>query len=296
MRLKCFTEPLPDVSQKSQDFVDSSFFKKHQRLPSPAQVRALSQDIKTSPKPKPVIFEDLNVLVKFGPDVTVAEAQNLWMVKRAFRDEVPVPEVFGWRVDQEDYVFIYMEIIHGQTLQHLWDDLNAADKASLCDQLCQIMKTLRQLEQDPQDHYIGSINRQHLLDYVFQSQPKHDPFPNIRAFNDWFAGLPQSWLPISQRYDDPSRYLLPDDGEIKLTHGDLHRENIVVSSTSPSRILAIVDWEQAGWYPDYWEYCKTLYTCWLEDEWRRDWIDNFLCPRMQEFEAFIQYTMEMGSV
>ena len=70
---------------------------------------------------------------------------------------------------------------------------------------------------------------------------------------------------MSSRYKDPYRGMLPDTGEIKFTHGDLHRGNIIVSSAAPARILAIVDWAQAGWYRDYWEYCKALYTCWYED-------------------------------
>lgn len=111
----------------------------------------------------------------------------------------------------------------------------------------------------------GSISHQQILDYVFQSYPESGPFSTIKDFNDWFSCLPQSWLPPSKKYNDPYRHLLPDEGVIKFTHGDLHRGNIIISSSKPARILAIVDWEQAGWYPDYWEYCKALYTCWYEE-------------------------------
>lgn len=142
----------------------------------------------------------------------------------------------------------------------------------------------------------GSLNNQQVLDYVFQLFPKAGPFPSGKDFNDWFSLLPQSWLPLSKNYKDPYRSLLPDCEDIKFTHGDLHRGNIIISSCKPARILAIVDWEQAGWYPDYWEYCKALYTCSYEDEWRRDWVDNFLSPRLQVFLVFSEYIMAMGSV
>ncbi|CAG8139176.1 unnamed protein product [Penicillium salamii] len=142
----------------------------------------------------------------------------------------------------------------------------------------------------------GSLGHQQLLDYVFQSYPKTGPFFTVKDFNDWFSYLPQLWLPPSKKYNDPYRSLLPNGGVIKFTHGDLHRGNIIISSNKPARIIAIVDWAQAGWYPDYWEYCKALYTCWYEDEWRRDWVDNFLSPRLREFEVFAEYTMAMGSV
>lgn len=26
--------------------------------------------------------------------------------------------------------------------------------------------------------------------------------------------------------------------------------------SEPCRITSIIDWEEAGWYPEYWEYCK----------------------------------------
>lgn len=150
-------DQLPDGSARDMNFYDSSFFKEAgNRLPTPAQVKALSRDIHTSPHPRPVIFEASKVLVKFGPHVTTAEAQCLWFIKRTFGDEVPVPEIFGWQVDEENHVYLYMEFIQGQTLQDRWKGLDDLDKESLCDQLCQIVNLLRQLEQDPSNQYIGA--------------------------------------------------------------------------------------------------------------------------------------------
>jgi hypothetical protein len=70
----------------------------------------------------------------------------------------------------------------------------------------------------------------------------------------------------------------------------------MISSNNPPCILAIVDWGQSGWYPDYWEYCKALYTSSYTEEWRNEWIPKFLSPRTQEFEVFAEYVMAMGSV
>jgi len=44
--------------------------------------------------------------------------------------------------------------------------------------------------------------------------------------------------------------------KIVLTHGDLAARNILVRD---ARVVAIVDWEMAGFYPEYWGYIKTLY-------------------------------------
>ncbi|KAK9604420.1 hypothetical protein V6Z93_002388 [Aspergillus fumigatus] len=286
---------LPNSEQKEIDFVDTSFFAAgaERQLPTPTQVRALSKDIGTRAQPTPVKYEELGLLVKFGPHVTTVEALNLWTIKKVFGDDVPVPEVFGWRVDKEGYTFIYMELIEGPTLEECWDALDIREKRAINDQLCQIMGKLRNLAQDPSERFIGSINGGHLLDYVFIDQPKTGPFSSVRAFNDWFASLHQ--LRLGHKYDDPNRPLLPDSGEIKLTHGDLNRRNIIVASTSPIRVV-IVDWQQSGWYPDYWEYCKAVFTCWYEDEWRRDYIDKFLQPQTEVYFVFSEYTMAMGAV
>ncbi|GIK07577.1 hypothetical protein Aspvir_003243 [Aspergillus viridinutans] len=292
---KSISLELPDATKKKVDFTDTSFFTTSpgRQLPSPAEVRALSKDIGRRPEPAPIRFENLNLIVKFGRYVTTCEALNLWMIKKVFGDEVPVPELFGWRVDDKNYVFIYMELIKGPTLAECWEHLSIMEKRSILDQLCRITENLHRLAQDASDQFVGSINRQHPLDYVFTDQPRGGPFPSVKEFNDWFALLHQ--LRFTRRYDDPNRCLLPDTGDIKFTHADLDRRNIIISSVNPGRVV-IVDWQQSGWYPDYWEYCKALYTCWYEDEWRKDFIDKFLEPRMDVFYVFSEYCNAMGAL
>lgn len=55
-----------------------------------------------------------------------------------------------------------------------------------------------------------------------------------------------------------------------------------------------MNWQQAGWYPDYWEYCKAFYTCW-DGEWRKDYVDKFLQPRTDVYTVFSDYCMAMGT-
>lgn len=150
---------LPNAAKQEMDFLESSFFKTNgpnRRLPTPAEVRALSPTHTTKPQPPPVKFEHLNLIVKFGPHVSVAEAQCLWLIRRVLPHEVPVPEVYGWRVDGR-HVFIYMQLIRGQTLKDRWKLLSGPDKAAVCDQICQIVKSLRQIRQDPHDKFIGTF-------------------------------------------------------------------------------------------------------------------------------------------
>lgn len=40
------------------------------------------------------------------------------------------------------------------------------------------------------------------------------------------------------------------------THADLCPRNILIRD---GKVCAIIDWEFAGWYPEYWEYTKVHY-------------------------------------
>lgn len=43
---------------------------------------------------------------------------------------------------------------------------------------------------------------------------------------------------------------------LRFTHGDLAPRNVRVKD---GRVTGIIDWEFAGWYPEYWEYTKMFY-------------------------------------
>jgi hypothetical protein len=145
--------PPPDPTKLEMDFTESSFFKLSggkRHLPTPAEVRVslIQKNV--------VRFENLNLLVKFGDNVKVAEAQSQWALRRAIGDKVPIPEVYGWRVDQGQ-VFIYMQLIPGPTLKQGWHSLNDSDKEAVCHQLRQIIDSLRQVKQDAPNPFIGML-------------------------------------------------------------------------------------------------------------------------------------------
>lgn len=128
----------PDVSNEKMDFVQSSFFKiKGRQLPNPPSVDSQTRGI--------VIMPEMQLVIKYGPRVTIDEAVTMLMVKKVLGDLVPVPELFGWRVHQ-GAVFIYMELISGVTLQECWSSMELPDKHSICGQLCQMISSLRQVQ------------------------------------------------------------------------------------------------------------------------------------------------------
>jgi hypothetical protein len=145
---------------------------------------------------------------------------------------------------------------------------------------------------------LGTVSRQCPEDVVFE-KPNHKPpahFNSCKQFNDWLSSLPWLTLTLPKGFQDPWREFLPDDASITLTHGDLHRSNIMVSSTGPPKVLAIIDWAYAGWYPDFWEYCKAAYTSDCYGEWRNVWMPKFLTPCDDTLYYWSEYIMAMGAI
>jgi hypothetical protein len=114
--------PLP--YEESIEFYNSSYFKSHSTLPSPAKVREIvNQSIDprahNPSRPPPVKFPDIGLIVKSGTETTPAEGQCLVFVRKALYPQVPVPEVYGWTKDARQ-TFIYMGLVHGVTLEERW--------------------------------------------------------------------------------------------------------------------------------------------------------------------------------
>lgn len=101
------------------------------------------------------MFEDIGLVVKWEIEIRISEAQSVYAVHRFLKGRIPAPEVYGWRTDGDER-FIYMQYMHGQTLEESWDLLESTERDTICYQLQAICNNLRQLEQDPSDPFIGS--------------------------------------------------------------------------------------------------------------------------------------------
>lgn len=338
--MTCEREPVRLTQWKipnSLSFVveDSSFFQKWDRLPSPNEVQARARTqhqhlaggypnqnkvhSMTTPyvRPPPVIFEEMGLFVKWGSSVQISEAQCLFAVHQFIKGDVPVPEVYGWRTEGNE-AYIYMEYVNGQSLEQAWPSMGCEDKAGISRELRTIFQRLRQVEQDPEDPFVGAnipgtlwirdcrqltflfvgnITKGPLYDRAFHVNYMHEagPFATVRDFHDWFTFLHRRPMPDPYSVPvEPFRHDLPDDCAIKFTHGDLHRSNIIVTSTRPYRILAVVDWEQSGWLPEYWESRKAQYTADRADEWSLTYLPMIMEQFPSTWDPWDYYTSAMG--
>ncbi len=72
--------------------------------------------------------------------------------------------------------------------------------------------------------------------------------------------------------------------EIVMTHNDFAPSNIIVQG---SKVVAILDWEFSGFYPEYWEYCKALW----RPQWDSSWIKDGIVDRVLD-----QYLNEVAVI
>ncbi|KPM43226.1 hypothetical protein AK830_g3342 [Neonectria ditissima] len=305
---------LPDISKPEMDFSDTSFFQSQdnepRQLPTPASI------VKDLPGLCECVIklENLNLAVKIGRPqyLRLEEAQSLQILRQIFpTHEVPVPEVFGWK-SYRGFNFMYMSLAHGQTLREAWPSFTLADKEAVSSQLGRVVCALREINQEISDRWIGqshffqgyadaastdylpgSINRGPVTDRFFHDDYVEGPFYTIKAFNDWTLAAATRQRPGPEGVKLlPHRDLFPDKGNIYFTHGDLTLNNIIISGTPGSyKIESILDWEQAGWYLEYWEYCKMQYAVDYEHGWRTEgWAQKVMEPCEETWDAFADYS------
>ncbi|KAI0384538.1 kinase-like domain-containing protein [Hypomontagnella monticulosa] len=272
--------------ESSMEFHDTTFFQINSlgspvpRLPTPAEVR------KVWPHGRgqggTARFDDLDLFVKFGPPsyARVEEALALRAVNKAYSDkEVPAPELFGWKMDGGE-TFIYMSLVRGTNARESWNVFTREDKEALVDQLGKIVVQLRRLVRPSSIPLICSVNGNAVSDLYLRHKHIDGPFSDVKTFNDALSVITAPYIPALGRLPDTYRSYLPDTANVYFSHGDLNLSNIIMSDTlgvGPRKILAIVDWEQAGWYPEYWEYCKLNIGENYGKEWRAaGWADQVM--------------------
>jgi hypothetical protein len=67
----------------------------------------------------------------------------------------------------------------------------------------------------------------------------------------------------------------------------------MLSRDRPPRIIAIIDWHQSGWLPDYWEFCKSMYTIRPGDEWE-GFVSKFLTSEEEAYYYWEYFTLSLG--
>lgn len=171
---------------------------------------------------------------------------------------IPVPDVYGFG-KRSGETYIEMEYIEGNTLEDVWESLSHETRIDMARQLGRLVKIMRALPPPP--NFIGGFALDELRDFRHNDVFVRPACRNEEEFNAYLTEEPQ--IPASVK-----RAFLRGIGtahKIVFSHCDLAPRNIMVRD---NRIVALIDWEAAGWYPEYWEYVKFLHVGGRDREWR----------------------------
>lgn len=115
------------------------------------------------------------------------------------------------------------------------------------------LRQLRNLE-PPEEGFIGSVSLGSSMDDRL-GHNRFGPFHKVADFHDYlrFGGPLETWNydPVVKKIHGRS-----ESYKVKFTHANLNTRSIQCHN---GRIQAIIDWEFAGWYPQYWEYTKMYF-------------------------------------
>jgi hypothetical protein len=175
---------------------------------------------------------------------------------------VPVPEIYFARYLKKTST-IAMTFVPGKPLDYCWDNLNDKIKERLCRETWEFIYQWRQIPK-PQDMHPylcladGSSARDVLVRPLGEEAHEGEidvPLWEEKDVRDQIALRYYHYC--GRRYTkDQIMGILPHSKKSVYSHGDVVPRNIMVDEDNDFKITGILDWENAGWYPEYWEYAN----------------------------------------
>ncbi|KAH0537164.1 hypothetical protein FGG08_006034 [Glutinoglossum americanum] len=220
-------------------------------------------------------------LVKYGNSVKEIEGWNLLFVEQYLK--IPAPRLYAM-FQESGEIFLVMEYIRGNLLRDVWPTLEERDKMTIVGKLKGILYSMRSL---PSPGYFGNVLRGPFSDEFFWSMSSDPSISGpFRSGNELCSALVAK---LKSNSEDPSKVeffkthlpQLLGRHPPTFTHTDLQQENIIVQEIDHGQLrdykVFIIDWEDAGWFPSYWEYASLF----IGFHWRDDWLakaEHFVDP------------------
>lgn len=238
-------------------------------LPTTDEIRTCTNLLWETMASKIVAVND-DIVVKYGNAVNVWEGQALVYLERHV-PEVPAPRLYSMYHDSGQR-FLIMQRVLGAPLNSIWPSLADSEKDDIIAKLQLIFDAMRKAECPWPGNFFGGLDGGGIHHYLFYSQ--HDdreflgPFFGEPAFVAGLVGNYRALVNYNNHPDYKARFYekyLPrvlQGHRPTLTHGDVQQKNImVVEDTSRpndqggrSFDIVLVDWENSGWFPDFWEF------------------------------------------
>jgi hypothetical protein len=178
--------------------------------------------------------------------------------------DIPAPKPHG--LAKFDSVrILFMTYFPSMTLESAWPKLTHEDKVSIQKQLDAIFIKLRSLSWN--GHSLGGVGGESVKDDHHESHKSCEAISTVAPFEDFQFSIPPVGGSLLARF---LRSLLPPSpANPVFTHGDVRPANIMVDITESGKyiVTGIIDWENSGFYPEYFESVKILYLLIKTDWW-----------------------------
>lgn len=153
--------------------------------------------------------------------------------------------------------YLVMTRVQGQQLRHVYHLMSYAERSRLAEDLAGYVSQLRKIP-NCTGYMIGDTLGGPAIDHRIPNNGIGGPFNTEADFNNFL---------VSHINSTPARALgeenVPKDHRSVFTHSDLHWSNILVDQ---GRLSGIIDWECAGFMPEYWEFTKAMYKIFLHKD------------------------------
>lgn len=157
------------------------------------------------------------------------------------------------RLQVGDCVYCIMDRIHGATLDTEWSKLGWFASVRLAFQLRRTIRRMRSVESPMAGSLVTGKCRSFYLEDTF-GLPLHATIHHINAFvNFWvnFVSIRHEIKKSPAQHSTCSNPAFSTTSPFVFTHHDLAPRNIILDPTGQ---LWLVDWDEAGFYPRYFEY------------------------------------------
>jgi aminoglycoside phosphotransferase (APT) family kinase protein len=166
--------------------------------------------------------------------------------------DVSIPKVHR-TYRRRNGLFIAMEFIRGQGLDHVWSGLTADERKMTARRVWLQLRSLRSATPFQQsDLAVGSVRGGSVFEPAV-SQGPIGPFKTLEEFHT----LLRDKNPPAPEMESFAHFWTQDGSDVRwhsvLTHADLAPRNIICSEDGS---FTIIDWEYAGLWPEYWECVK----------------------------------------
>ncbi|RSL95921.1 hypothetical protein CDV31_013700 [Fusarium ambrosium] len=189
-------------------------------------------------------------------EAALTEHRSLTYLQEHLSD-FPAPKPHGL-IRLGNCYLLFTEFIPGQDLEKVWPQLNSKQKQNITGQLDSLFSHLRSIPH-PKSMPLGDVAGYGCKDGRKSIRKSTRSITTNAEFQDFiFSG---GFDTISTSYIEFLRGLVPKSpAKIVFTHGDLRRANIMVRRDGDEhgnwRVVAVIDWEASGFYPEYWECIK----------------------------------------